>query len=173
MASTPTRGDAARVMSKPGGDMTGSIVCGVDGSRESRSALRVAAQLSGQLGLRLVAAHVVPVAVFGGRGTGMVATAPAHDELYAGGVLLEQIRHDEGLLDAEQRVTHGFPAERLADLADEEEAELIVVGSRGRGAVKAAFLGSTSMDLIGVARRPVLVVPPGAVEATSATPRTG
>lgn len=53
----------------------------------------------------------------------------------------------------------GIAAERLADLADEEEADMIVVGSRGRGAFKAAFLGSVSRDLIGVARRPVLVVP--------------
>ena len=39
---------------------------------------------------------------------------------------------------------------------------MIVVGSRGRGAFKAAFLGSVSGELIGVARCPVLVVPPGA-----------
>jgi nucleotide-binding universal stress UspA family protein len=29
----------------------------------------------------------------------------------------------------------GVPAERLAELADEEEADLIVVASRGRGAL--------------------------------------
>ena len=57
---------------------------------------------------------------------------------------------------------HGLPAERLADLADEEGAYLIVVGSRGGGAFKRAFLGSVSSDVIGLARRPVLVVPPGA-----------
>jgi nucleotide-binding universal stress UspA family protein len=39
---------------------------------------------------------------------------------------------------------------------------MIVVGSRGRGAFKAAFLGSVSTSLIGIARCPVLVVPPGA-----------
>ena len=58
-----------------------------------------------------------------------------------------------------------MPAERLADLADEEDAELIVVGSRGRGAFTAAFLGSVSNSLIGVARCPVVVVPPGVSEA--------
>lgn len=82
-------------------------------------------------------------------------------ELEAGESLLEQILSEEGLEDAEPRVVFGFPAARLADLADEERAELIVVGSRGRGAFKAALLGSVSTDLIGVARRPVLVVPPG------------
>ena len=67
-----------------------------------------------------------------------------------------------GLEQADRRVVVGHAAERLADLADEEEAEMIVVGSRGRGAFKAAFLGSVSTSLIGVARCPVLVVPPGA-----------
>ena len=43
----------------------------------------------------------------------------------------------------------------------QQDAEMIVVGSRGRGAFKAAFLGSVSTSLIGVARCPVLVVPPG------------
>jgi nucleotide-binding universal stress UspA family protein len=69
-----------------------------------------------------------------------------------------------GLDQAEQRVLIGYPAERLADLADEEGAQMIVVGSRGRGAFKAAFLGSVSTTLIGVARCPVLVVPPGAAQ---------
>jgi nucleotide-binding universal stress UspA family protein len=76
--------------------------------------------------------------------------------------LIEQMVVDEGLVSAESRVALGFPAEGLADLADDESAEVIVVGSRGRGAFKAALLGSVSSDLIGVARCPVLVVPPGA-----------
>jgi nucleotide-binding universal stress UspA family protein len=62
---------------------------------------------------------------------------------------------------AECRVAVGFAADRLADLAEEEQAELLVVGSRGRGGLKAAFLGSVSSSLIGVARCPVLVVPSG------------
>lgn len=163
MAVPASYGNAVSVTTSTGGDMNGSVVCGVDGSRESRTALRVAAGLAERLGLRLVAAHVVPPAVLATRGAGAVVTVPAEAELQAGGVLLEQIRDEEGLGDAVQRVVFGLAAERLADLADEEDAELIVVGSRGRGAFKAAFLGSTSTALIGVARRPVLVVPPGAV----------
>ena len=59
-----------------------------------------------------------------------------------------------------------MPAERLADLADAEDVELIVVGSRGRGVFKAAFLASVSNSLVGVARCPVLIVPPGAADAS-------
>ena len=80
----------------------------------------------------------------------------------AGARLLEGIAAAMGLDQAEQRVVVGIPPERLADLADDEDAELIVVGSRGRGRFKAAFLGSVSNSLVGVARCPVLIVPPGA-----------
>jgi nucleotide-binding universal stress UspA family protein len=92
-------------------------------------------------------------------------TSSVEAELDAGEKLLEQILSEEHLEDAERRVVYGFPADRLADLADEERAVLLVVGSRGRGAFKAAFLGSVSTDVIGVARCPVLVVPPGAAAA--------
>jgi nucleotide-binding universal stress UspA family protein len=48
---------------------------------------------------------------------------------------------------------------------------MIVVGSRGRGAFKAAFLGSVSTSLIGVARCPILVVPPGAADTSGLNSR--
>jgi nucleotide-binding universal stress UspA family protein len=142
--------------------MDGSIICGVDGSAESRVALRVAAQLSGQLGLRLLIAHVSQAALLApAAGTTPLLTKPMAEELRAGAELLERSALDESLGDATLRPLYGLPAECLADLADEEDAEFIVVGSRGRGAFKAAFLGSVSRDLIGIARCPVVVVPPG------------
>jgi nucleotide-binding universal stress UspA family protein len=143
--------------------MNGSIICGIDGSEESRSALRVAAHLADRLGLRLVMAHVHPEAAFVGgpepQGA-LVTVTPEFSRI--GEQLLERLAEQEAVPHAERRVLHGLPAERLADLADEEDAHLIVVGSRGRGAFKRAFLGSVSSDVIGLARRPVLVVPPGA-----------
>jgi nucleotide-binding universal stress UspA family protein len=45
-------------------------------------------------------------------------------------------------------------------------ADVIVCGSRGRGAFSRAFLGSTSSSLLHHADRPVLVVPPGAGDLT-------
>ena len=39
--------------------MTGSIICAVDGSADSRAALRVAARLAERQGARLLATHVV------------------------------------------------------------------------------------------------------------------
>ena len=149
--------------------MKRSIICGLDGSADSRAALGVAIELAEQFDARLVLAHVVEYvhAPFATAGA-MTGTVPrpllidAPEQLRAGEQLLAEIADEAGLAHAERRVVAGFAAERLADLADEEHAELIVVGSRGRGALKAAFLGSVSTSLIGVARGPVLVVPPGA-----------
>ena len=155
--------------------MGGSSMCGVDGSPDSQAALGVVKKLAERLEARLVLAHVaeVPVAPYaaaGGMGAGRIAPQPMtlatrDDQEEAGARLLEQIAAEHGLRDADRRVVVGFPAERLADLADDEDAELIVVGSRGRGRFKAAFLGSVSNSLVGVARSPVLIVPPGAAEA--------
>jgi nucleotide-binding universal stress UspA family protein len=154
--------------------MDKSIVCGVDGSADSEAALTVASRLADDLDARLVLANVVEYvhssyAAAGAIGPGIGARAPAVDvggeQVRAAERLLEEMAERASLEAAERRVVSGFAAERLADLADEEDAELIVVGSRGRGAFKAAFLGSVSTSLIGVARCPVLVVPPGAREA--------
>jgi len=149
------------------------IVCGVDGSPDSQAALGVAADMAARLGLRLIMANVVEPSLapyvgagsFGGPVPERRPQLPTTDrqEAVAEG-LLTRLSASIGLERADRRVVVGYPAERLAELADDEGAELIVVGSRGRGAFKAAFLGSVSTSLIGVARCPVLVVPPGATE---------
>ena len=152
--------------------MNTSIVCGIDGSADSQAALAFAAQLARRLGTRLVLAHVgepayIPyagAAPFGGSAGRIAVEEEIHEQKEAAERLLERVAVDAGLADAERRVSVGLPAERLADLADEEDAELIVVGSRGRGAFKAAFLGSVSNSLVGVARCPVVIVPPGAAD---------
>jgi nucleotide-binding universal stress UspA family protein len=152
---------------------TGTIVVGVDGSADSYAALAVASRLARQLDARLVLAHVGhpaylssgPYAMAGHLGPTLRGTADIEAELRAGEALLEQVAQATRLEDAERRVLTGVAAERLADLADDEAAELIVVGSRGRGAFRSAFLGSVSNSLVGVARCPVLIVPPGAGDA--------
>lgn len=56
-------------------------------------------------------------------------------------------------------VHDGRPVDVLLAAADRERAALVVVGSRGLGANPALALGSTSLQVLRTARRPVLVVP--------------
>jgi nucleotide-binding universal stress UspA family protein len=151
--------------------MDTSIVCGVDGSPGADAALAVAARLAERLERRLVLVHVAePVltpyahaAPFGGMSPAgaLAVEEQTAAQREAGMHVLERAAEAAGIEEAEQRVAIGAAAERLADIAAEEEAELIVVGSRGRGALRAAFLGSVSSTLAGIARCPVLIVPPG------------
>ena len=152
--------------------MSTAIVCGVDDSPDSQAALQVAARLAERLDLTLVAAHIaepafVPYAgatAFGGLAGRHAVMEQVESQKEVAERLLEQVVTAAGV-DADRRTAVGLPAERLAEIADEVDAELIVVGSRGRGAFKAAFLGSVSNALVGVARCPVLIVPLGATEA--------
>lgn len=152
--------------------MSRSIVCGVDGSPDSQAALTVAAQFADRLGSTLILAHVAEPAYvayaaaypLGGTAGPLTVAEETESKEEDSARLLGRVAVAAGLPDAERRTAIGHPAERLAELADEENAELIVVGSRGRGALKSAFLGSVSYSLVGIARCPVLIVPPGASE---------
>lgn len=148
--------------------MKQAIVCGIDGSPDSQAALVYATELADRLDARLVLAHVVePAAPYATIGPLSGATPPFFETMVEreaeGERLLGAVAETAGSGRAEQRVVTGIPAERLADLADDESAQLIVVGSRGHGPLRSALLGSVSTSLIGLARCPVLVVPPGAV----------
>lgn len=145
--------------------MQSSIVCGVDGSPDSHAALAVAAELAEGLDARLVLAHVIDHAsVYTAVGPLAAMPRPAPGPMInalndAGERLVAEMAEGVELGEVAQRVVSGVAAARLADIADEEAADMIVVGSRGRGAFKAALFGSVSSDLIDVARCPVVVVP--------------
>ena len=53
----------------------------------------------------------------------------------------------------------GRAATVIANVAERENADIIVVGRRGRGGVAELLLGSASHELVLHSRRPVLVVP--------------
>lgn len=71
-------------------------------------------------------------------------------------------------LDVSPRVssTMAPASEAIIEAADEIDASLIVLGSRGRRGLRAALLGSTSTNVLHHARRPTLVIPSPALVAT-------
>jgi len=56
-------------------------------------------------------------------------------------------------------VLYGHPAAEILKSADRYEADLIVLGSHGKGRLRYTFLGSVAEKILRKARRPVLVVP--------------
>lgn len=138
---------------------SGAIVCGIDESRVAREALRTARRLAEALNHSLVAAHVVKPVAVSATSSGTPAARANLDDLTAGEALLERACVETESADVDRRVVVGRPAERLAELADEEGAELIVVASRGHRLLRAGFVGGVSSELLGLASCPVLVVP--------------
>jgi nucleotide-binding universal stress UspA family protein len=139
-----------------------AVVCAIDQSDTTDDVVRVAHALATTLRGRLVLVHVAPSTEAPG-----VSAAPAgqerlrEEELADARELLRgvAVRLDAG--DAEQRAELGSPADRIVAIADEENAALLVIGSRGRGDMKSALLGSVSHGVLSKATCPVVIVPAG------------
>jgi nucleotide-binding universal stress UspA family protein len=109
--------------------MAGTILCGVTDSPEGRAAAQVADALSARLGLRLVLAHVVDgIPVGADESLTALQGRTGGERLLT--VITGDLRRDQK---PELRLAHGDRAERLAQFAAEEGADLIVVGSRRQG----------------------------------------
>lgn len=141
-----------------------SLVCGVDGSRQSERAAQLAQRLGDALALRVVLAHA-----YRAKGTSRAHREILEDlpmllerEREAGDALVDRAVARLGDGNTEGRTVLGDAVEGLESVAREEDAELFVVGSRGRGTAEAALLGSTSSALAASAPRPVVVLPVGA-----------
>ena len=86
------------------------------------------------------------------------ATRTQAEETAADGAALAR---DAGFA-AEPRAVGGAstPVRSLLDIAEEIDARVIVLGSRGRSPMAAVLLGSVSAGVVHHAHRPVLVIPP-------------
>jgi nucleotide-binding universal stress UspA family protein len=134
--------------------MGGTIVCGVTEAVEARNAAEVASAFGARLGFRLVLVSVV-------EGVPLDAQDSLSGRQRQSGAeqALAEIARDVGD-GAETRVVLGQRAESLAQVAAEEGADLIVVGSRSAGLANRKVRSATARELEAVTPVPVLVAPP-------------
>jgi nucleotide-binding universal stress UspA family protein len=134
--------------------MTAPIVVGVDGTGSGLDAVALAVRLAQATGDPLIVACVYPE----GRRSGDAAAAvrgPAAKALEAAQALAEETA-------AEYRtVPSGSPARGLAELAEQEDAAMVVVGSHRGGAIGRVASGSTAERLLHGSGCPVAVAPRG------------
>jgi nucleotide-binding universal stress UspA family protein len=133
------------------------IAHATDGSDEARAALDLAIELCKETGASLAVISVKPP-LHAGKGISLpiseveepqgvehIAAASADVARAAG-------------LKVEVHTPHGDPATEIAAIADGLGADLLVVGSRGFGAVHGALVGSVSRALMKRSKVPVTVV---------------
>jgi nucleotide-binding universal stress UspA family protein len=137
------------------------ILVGVDGSEESREAVRLAADLARATeSLLLIVTSVPPVIPVEGAPE-LVAQDQEWErkEREQAKELVKEVAASIGAgVKVETLVVFGAPAVMLADLARSGEVDLVVVGHRGRNAVARALLGSVADRLIQISPKSVLVV---------------
>jgi nucleotide-binding universal stress UspA family protein len=134
--------------------MSEQIVVGVDGSEAAEKALIWAAETASRNGAHLVIAHGDPALLpDASPGTGVDYHHQLLREAIATAVEVSGACNISTVLQAEH------PSHLLLELS--QTADLLVVGSRGVGAVAGTLLGSVAHKVAAHGRCPVVVVPRG------------
>ncbi len=132
----------------------GTIVCGVSETPAGRAAADLASALGARLGLRLVLVSVLDGVPAGGRDS-----LTARQRQSGAERMLAELARSSGD-GTETRVVHGQRAEALAQVAAEEGADVIVVGSRPAGFGNRKLRSTLARQLEAATPVPVLVAPP-------------
>jgi nucleotide-binding universal stress UspA family protein len=136
------------------------IVLAVDGSEISMNAAKHAVALAKSTGGELIAIHVVPP-------IDVMDIESFKPETLLSGLrkegekILSEVRDlaaKEGV-SIQTHVEDGIPYDRICEVAEDSDADLIIMGSHGRSGIGKVFIGSVAERVISKTKcRPVLVV---------------
>lgn len=140
------------------------IVVAIDFGEESRALVRAAKQLASlyEAAISLVFVseeHNVPV--FSDTGMMSVTTLKVDEEITArADEALRQIDAETGSSDveADYNVRHGNPAREIVGLAEERDADLVIVGRRGHSPHEGLLLGTVTEHVVRTSACPVLTI---------------
>jgi nucleotide-binding universal stress UspA family protein len=136
------------------------ILIATDGSASAHEAIEFGLELAEEHAAEVTFVYVVPVLDRSfADGIGVPAAVPHQiDELDRKPLEDALALAAERDVEAKAELLAGLPVDEIVACADTLDADLIVIGSRGRGAFATALLGSISRGVLHEARRPVLVV---------------
>jgi nucleotide-binding universal stress UspA family protein len=137
--------------------MSSGVIVGYDGSDSAKEAVRVAVEVSKAFGDKLIIAFGYELNQVAGeiQDYAKALKELATQRLQEGAALVSGA---DGV-EVEAVIVERAPAHALVELADERDARVIVVGTRGESPLRGALLGATPHKLLQLADRPVLVVP--------------
>lgn len=146
-----------------------TLLCAVADDDQAGGLVSCASELADAAGFGLLVAHVADVRarvpVRGGAGDDAPAGTSSlpHELTQASQFARAEARerlHSLGVSDEDAVLALGDPVQELLRLGREHEAALLVVGTRARGALRGALLGSVSRALATRGDRPVMVIRP-------------
>jgi len=148
--------------------MITNILVPTDGSDTARKAARYACELAGLCHARVTLLSVVDRSAFVGSPSVPGSETPAHIVEPLEDYLRESAEADMGeleklcghnMISANKVIRFGHPVEEIIKEAKRSKVDLIVMGSHGKSALKAALLGSVTFGVVhNDTKIPVLIV---------------
>lgn len=138
------------------------ILCPIDFSDASRHALEHAAASARWYGAQITVVYVYSISIPWGTSAGMSGYVPLAPPIQPEDVIEDVRRFCTPVVggSAEIVVMAGNPAKEIVLLADRMPADLLVMGTHGRGGFERLFLGSVTEKVLRTTLCPVLTVPP-------------
>ena len=137
------------------------ILVGLDSSNQASEITKLVAHLAKAFNSNVIVCNVVNV-VTSVEGNEVDGSPVTRDERKSHDAIEEMIHKecgdDAAAGQVEIKILHGDPAERIVEYAEFSNSDLIVVGSRGQGALKRALLGSVSSAVVAKTKKSVLIM---------------
>jgi nucleotide-binding universal stress UspA family protein len=154
--------------------MRGTLVCGVTDSEDAVGTVELAVELTQRLGMRLVLAHVAEGFAPIGDGVEVEESVAMKGNRVGAERLLGQLAEEHGVAEtAQRRVAVGSPATLLGQIAAEEAADVILVGSRKRGWPRRGLESRLAAQLETETPVPIVIAPPRTRPGRRSVARTG
>ena len=160
---TPTDSPAPLIVCSAGNETTHAMIDAVAALTPDRPVIVLRAWRSAEYALASATTAIIGAATVDYAALDETIEGEARDDAAAGAEYARSL----GLEASSEAVRSDGPVWRtILECADAHAAQAIVTGTRGRGDVESAILGSTSHALLQHSPRPVIVLPSHAASAT-------
>jgi len=139
------------------------IICAVDLSEQSRAVVSYAKMLASITGAEIIVVYAVPsLSQYVGFHVPSNTIESFVGEIFGGAEKsMELFIQEQFTTDiAKGKVLIGYAAEEIIKCADEENADLIVMGTHGRKGIDRLLFGSVAEKVVKGAKQPVLTLKP-------------